>query len=320
METTILCPTTTFRAMGCQIDVWLEADGTTATAAFVSVENLFAKNERILSRFSPTSELSQLNGRSGQWVLVSDLLWDVLEEALIWASATDGLFDPTCLNALEAAGYGVSFEALARVQAHGRFPSDHLLHGQWSAVQLDPSRQAVRLPEGVRLDLGGIAKGFTAQQAVDYLSTLGPCLVNAGGDLVAGDAPVDLPGWPVGVALPSEDLAEATAVAADNALSLWLANAALATSGIDYRRWLVNGRAAHHLINPHTGLPAETDLITATVWAAQAAEAEVRATTTLLLGQKDGLHFLQQQPHLAAALIAADGELHLTHTMSNLII
>lgn len=315
MNETITCPTIAFRAMGCQIELWLEADEETAVAAFATVEKLFVENERILSRFSPTSELSQLNGRSGQWVIVSDLLWNVLEEALVWAAATDGLFDPTCLNALEAAGYAVSFEAMTAMPRNGRAQTSHLLAGQWSSIRLDESRQAVYLPPGLRIDLGGITKGYTAQQAVELMSPWGACLVNAGGDLVAGAAPANLPGWPVGVAAPSS-----LAHRASNVLSLWLANAALATSGIDYRRWVMNGRNAHHLIDPRTGLPADTDLLTATVWAAQATEAEVRATTCLIMGRQDGLDFLESQPHLAAALFSTDGQLHLTSAIHNLSI
>ena len=314
MSATITCPSTTFRAMGCQIELWLEADEVTAVAAFDAVEKLFAENERALSRFSPTSELSRLNGRSGEWTPVSDLLWDVLEEALIWAAETDGLFDPTCLNALEAAGYAVSFEAMAAAQVNGRSQTQHALTGQWSSIQLDPAHQAVYLPYGLRIDLGGIAKGYTAQQAVDLMSPWGACLVNAGGDLVAGAAPQNLPGWPVGIARPSAD------GNADNALSLWLENAALATSGIDYRRWQVNGRAAHHLIDPRSGLPAITDLLTATVWAAQAAEAEVRATTSLIMGQQRSLEFLENQPHLAAVLFNTEREMTLTTNVSRLAI
>ena len=310
--TTITCPTHTFRAMGCQIDLWLETDEATAVSAFAAVVQLFAENERLLSRFLPTSELSQLNGRAGQWVPVSDLLWNVLEEALIWALATDGLFDPTCLNALEAAGYTASFEALAAAQHNGRSAATHLLTGQWSAIRLDVDRQAVYLPPGVRIDLGGIAKGYTAQQAVNLMSRWGACLVNAGGDLVAGPAPAGFPGWPVGIARPSATKRTNTA------LNIWLVDAALATSGVDYRRWTMNGRAAHHLIDPRTGQPAATNLLTATVWAAQAAEAEVRATTSLIMGLHESLDFLESQPHLAAVLFSADGEMHQTPTIHNL--
>jgi len=298
--------------MGCQIDLWLEADEATAVSTFDAVAQLFAENERLLSRFLPGSELSQLNGRAGQWVPVSDLLWNVLEEALIWASATAGLFDPTCLNALEAAGYTASFEALAAAQHNGRSQTQHLLVGQWSSIRLDTDRQAVYLPPGLRIDLGGIAKGYTAQQAVDLMSYQGACLVNAGGDLVAGAAPAGFPGWPVGIAHPSEF------DQANNSLSVWLVDAALATSGVDYRHWTVNGRAAHHLIDPRTGLPAATDLLTATVWAAQAAEAEVRATTSLIMGLQESLDFLESQPHLAAVLFSADGDMYQTSTIRNL--
>lgn len=291
-----------FRAMGSEIGLWLEADAAAADEAFAAVEALFAANEAALSRFRPTSELSRLSGRSGAWTPVSDLLWDVLREALALAAETDGLFDPTLLHAIEAAGYTRSFEQLTTV-APAAATAPGANHGRWTAVRLDERRQAVWLPPGVGIDLGGNAKGYTAQQAVDLLGQWGPCLVDAGGDLVAGAAPTDLPGWPVGVARPSSGLEQAEA----DVCTLWLVDASLATSGIDYRRWQQNGRLAHHLIDPRTGRPADTDALTVTVLAAEAGTAEAWATAALILGLAAGRQRLLAQG-LAAVLIGSDGQ------------
>ena len=163
-----------FRALGCEMAVWLEtAVPEDAATAFAQVEALFATNEQALSRFRPDSELSQLNAHSGQWVPVSDLMWDVLTLALGMAAITNGRFDPTTLNALEQYGYTVSFEQLNRIGRNGHSPHPVPALGQWTAVELDETQQAGYLPEGVRLDFGGIAKGYTAQQAVDLLHTWG---------------------------------------------------------------------------------------------------------------------------------------------------
>jgi thiamine biosynthesis lipoprotein len=314
---TLSTPSTTFRAMGSQINVWLDAEEVAAEEAFADVKNLFDENEQALSRFLPDSELSYLNGRTGQWTTVSPLMWHMLQEALIWADATGGLFDPTLLNALEAAGYTRSFEELPVLHEDGRFSTVQWFpkpKTNWTHIKMDADRQAIWLPEETRIDLGGIAKGITAEQAAARLSQWGPCLVDAGGDLTAGDAPNGFPGWPVALSLPwsAENPHEETIG------TMWLANATLATSGTDFRRWQVNGRLAHHLIDPRTGQPAQTDLLTTTVLASKAAAAEAWATAILLLGSETGYTVLNEHPHLSGVLITENETIFLTHDMAQL--
>lgn len=300
-----------FRAMGSKIVVWLEtADSGAADTAFTRVEALFAANEHALSRFRPESELSRLNARSGEWVAVSELLWEVLALAISMAAMTDGRFDPTMLNALEQCGYTDSFEKLAdsgRANHHSSFVA---FPGQWTAVALDEKSQAVCLPPGVRLDLGGIAKGYTAQQAVELMRPFGPCLVDAGGDLAAGDGPAGYPGWPVAVGAPSPGEGHETA----DLFTAWLANRSLATSGIDYRTWFSNGRVAHHLLDPTTGRPAETAGLTVTILADEAATAEAWATATLIAGSVAGMDALLNAD-LAGLMVLKDGRILLTPSM-----
>jgi thiamine biosynthesis lipoprotein len=125
----------------------------------------------------------------------------------------------------------------------------------------------VSLGDGVRLDLGGIAKGYTADRVAERLATAGPCLVNLGGDLTVRSGR-----WPVAV---TDDL------------TLELTAGALATSGRDRRHWRRGGVEAHHLIDPAKGLPASTDVVRATVFAATAAEAEALATAAFLGAELD---------------------------------
>lgn len=300
-----------FRAMGSEMAVWLETtDSHTATTALAQIEALFAANEQALSRFRPDSELSQLNARSGQWMVVSDLLWDVLTLALEMAAMTDGRFDPTMLNALEQSGYIVSFEQLASIDSNDRPSTMMSFPGQWAAVELDEVRQAVYLPEGVRLDLGGIAKGYTAQQAVDKLRMLGPCLVDAGGDLAAGAAPQAYPGWPVAITAPWTG----TATEPVDLCTLWLADGALATSGIDYRTWQWHGRPSHHLIDPTTGHPATTDGLTVTILVEDAVQAEAWATATLVAGSRAGMETLLAM-NLAGLMVLQNGRILVTPLM-----
>ena len=100
----------TFYAMGSQMTAWLTLDDAgLANEKLRQVKSLFQAAEKRLSRFQTTGELSRLNAQPGRWVKVSRVLWDVVSKALRLARDTEGLFDPTILKALEAAGYRSSF-------------------------------------------------------------------------------------------------------------------------------------------------------------------------------------------------------------------
>ncbi len=305
----------TFRAMGSQIVLWLDtADWRAAAPAFAEAQALFVRNENALSRFRPHSELMQLNGRSNQWVPVSDLLWREVTLAVQMADMTNGRFDPTLLHALHHAGYDQSFEQLTTGVRNGPTQAKpRSLLGRWREIELDENRQAVRLPLGVGLDLGGIAKGDTAQQALSLLEKTGPALIDAGGDLVAGLAPANCPGWPVALSAPWTAAAPTRDLA-----TFWLANGALATSGVDYRSWVQDGQVAHHLIDPQTGQSANTDALTATVFAPEAAVAEAWATATLIAGMDAGIDNLLEHD-LAGLVIARDGRILATPAMDHLL-
>ena len=146
---------TTFSAMGtvCALAVTAEQrDRATARLALSTASNEVRACERILSRFDPRSQLSELNRAAGSWVQVDECLFDALTHAVRLRGETDGRFDPTILPALVAQGYDRSFELLEPKPAR---PHD------WSAgamIELEPAGRRVRIEEGSSLDLGGIGK------------------------------------------------------------------------------------------------------------------------------------------------------------------
>ena len=244
-----------FNAMGTDVEVLLDApESATAAAALEGVEAEFERLEQILSRFRPDSELSRLNA-AGRLHAASDDLVRVIELALEARAETDGLFDPTVHDALVAAGYDRTFDDIAADGA--AVVSATRCGGEVRVVG-----RTIELEPGIHIDLGGIGKGYAVDRACDLLAPAGPCLVNAGGDLaVRGGA------WPVGVA---------------TGLTLELSRGAIATSGRDRRRWQRGVEELHHLIDPTTGRPAETDLVRVTVVAASATEADVLAKVAFL--------------------------------------
>jgi thiamine biosynthesis lipoprotein len=276
-----------FRAMGTDVDVYVDvAPGPDAVLALASVETEFRRLEAVLSRFLPDSELSRLNG-SGTLDAGDDLL-AVVELALAARERTGGRFDPTLHDALVAAGYDRSFALLEDRETARPFEAPS--HGRRRVLVRD---RRIELDEGARLDLGGIAKGYAVDRAVEWLAPVGPCLVNAGGDLAVSGVP-EAGLWPVAVALPS------------GSLILRLTEGALATSGRDRRRWRVGDEERHHLIDPRTGRPATSDLVTVTVAAPNAVEAEVWATALFLAGEEAAVVEAEARG-IPAVLVTADG-------------
>jgi thiamine biosynthesis lipoprotein len=301
--------------MGSQISLWLETDAKEAAAAFREVERLFSEVEGALSRFDPSSELSQVNQQSGQQIQPSQLLWDVLVRALEMAEETGGLFDPTVIDAVEAAGYTRDFqEIMAGHIAEDKPPAALSSGGHWEDITLDWDNHRFWLPPGLRLDLGGIAKGYTAQQAAEVLSLRGAALVNAGGDVVAGAAPGNQPGWPVSVSAPYMPGEEPK-----DLLVVWLADTTLATSGVDYRKWTWHNQPAHHIIDPRFRRPAETDILTASVLDNDACRAEAWATSTLIMGAETGIRRLNDQG-IAGVLVDQNQHMSVTDPMQEKIV
>ncbi|MBV9791375.1 MAG: FAD:protein FMN transferase [Chloroflexi bacterium] len=294
----------TFRAMGCQMLALLDDESAAAARALADVPQWFAAWEQQLSRFRADSELSLLN-RQGYLRSASPALWEVVQLALAQARFTGGLVTPTLLGALEAAGYDRSFDALTSdlVPSVASEPRSSLEQQPplqaWAEVRCDPATRGIELHAGMRLDLGGSAKGWAADQAVHRLAAFGPALVDAGGDIAVSGPQSDGSPWPIGVADPHSP---------DEQLDLLLLrHGGVATSGRDYRRWRHNGTWRHHLIDPRTQQPAITDLLSATVVGPSAAECEVAAKVLLLLGSRGGLDWLEAHPVFAGLMVLEDG-------------
>ena len=281
--------------MGTDVGLWLwHTDEQAAQTALAWAEQFFAQVEAQLSRFLPTSELSQLNRAAGRPFYASALLFKLTRSALAWRNKTDGIFDPTILNALTAQGYDRSFEQINGQTRHSVTPAEY----RPGRIKLSRSRRNITLEQGAGLDLGGIAKGWTVQQAARQLGQHGPALVDAGGDIACTAPPPDQPFWAVNIADPHHP--------AQDVASLFLANQTVATSTQTGRRWLRNGRPVHHLIDPRTGQPAQSNLAGVTVIAPRLPDAEIHAKTALILGEPKGRAYLARHPHLAGLLVTID--------------
>jgi thiamine biosynthesis lipoprotein len=283
----------TFEAMGTAVVLVLPAARVVEARR---VERLFAEWQGICTRFDPRSQLSRLNSARGEPVVVGELLFRVLSVALEAASATDGLFDPTLLRSLEAIGYDHDFATVVRDAPSRPFSGALPRTGGWRDLRLDAERRTARLPPGVGVDLGGLAKGMAVDAAIVDLTSAGieVAAVDAGGDLAVVGLPPDADRWSIAIDAPGR------------ALTISLSGGAIATSGVARRRWRQGTEARHHLIDPRTGLPSTADLFSVSVAAPTCAQAEVAAKAAFLLGPEEGSRFLVEHG-LAGLFVPGDG-------------
>ena len=266
-----------FSSMGCEIVV-----GGADDEACDAIEALFGRRDRTFSRFRPDSELNLVNARAGTPVRVSGEFASMLALALEAAQASGGLVDPTVGGALEAAGYDADFALLTD---EGPVP-DEVSRVDLRAIRL--IGRSVLVPRGARLDLNGIVKGKTVDDALALMA--GDGFVSAGGDIaVRGGATVSLPGGGM----------------------VRLVRGGLATSGTDRRRWLRGGAVQHHLIDPRTGRPSRSRWTHATACGAYCLAADVAAKSAFLLDD-DGPDWLDEH-HIPGRFVDADGAIVTNH-------
>ncbi|MGZ6316098.1 MAG: FAD:protein FMN transferase [Anaerolineales bacterium] len=260
----------------------------------------FEEWEQSLSRFRSTSELCQLNSRSGSAVAVSQVLWDVFEAACKMAVETSDLVNPLIMDALIRAGYDRSFDLLQPFEDSGRLSLEQINVPALSDIVADEREHKLCLPAGGHLDFGGVAKGWAAEKAMEVLSLYGPALFSAGGDIAVSGLCQDGEPWSIDVDDPFQPGAFIE--------TLYVGEGGVATSGKDYRNWTRGGIPQHHIIDPRNGLPAETDILTATVIAPSSLLAEALAKAVLISGSQDGMAWLDSDDRLAGLLVLENGQ------------
>jgi thiamine biosynthesis lipoprotein len=258
--------------MGTTVDV-----GGASPAETGRIETLFAERELMFSRFRADSELTRVNGSAGRPTLVSPLFASTLELALTAAEETGGLVDPTLGQALANAGYDRDFASLRENPG----PPGPSVGSTRDRIVL--AGRLLAVPAGVALDLNGVVKARTVDEALALMR--GEGYVSAGGDLAARGR--------LSVALPGGE-------------AVSLVRGGLATSGTDRRRWRRGGVEQHHLIDPRTGAPARSPWLQVTVCGRSCLAADIAAKAALVLG-RDGPDWLDDHA-LPARFRTAAGE------------
>ena len=277
------------------VEIWSEDDAK-GQAAIDAVMDEMRHIDDSMSTYKSTSEVSKVNALAAQQVLpISAELFTLLTTALEYSRITEGAFDITYASV----GYMYDFRARKR-------PSDEQIEAALPAINfrhviLDPIAQTVHFSQpGVRIDLGGIAKGYSVDCGIEILQKLGytHALVNAGGDSrVIGDR-FGRP-WIVGIRHPDNP--------EQIIMRIPLVDSAFSTSG-DYERFFdENGVRYHHIIDPHTGRSA-SKVRSATVIAPTATRTDGLSKTAFVLGPDDAMRIYNSLPDVDAVLVTPTGK------------
>lgn len=272
------------------------------------ITHLFKKSERTLSRFNQTSELSQLNNTKNIPFLCSSILFEAIRIADFYYAVTKGIYNPYLGKQLIALGYDRSFELLEANPDEEASPS---LNANIRPLLIDAGMRSITLKQDIQIDLGGIAKGWTAQCIAELLQEDGirSGAISAGGDICAWGLEYKKRVVKIDHPRRTEETIASIELHRD---------AGIATSSIVKRNWVTaGGRRHHHILDPRTGMPSTSNLIQATVIAPTLTEAEAMAKCMLILGWEEGLKRFNDNKNIAFIVLTEEdrclsgGNLHL---------
>ncbi len=263
-------------------------------------EEWFEYAEQTLSRFLPDSELSRLNRSAPLPFKASRLLFELLSVADGYYRETAGLFNPYLGSLLSSLGYATSFER----REHGTFGTP--VAGRYvpnaERCRLNKDTHTVTLGIGASVDLGGIAKGWAAHSFALSLQKEGVQhgAIGAGGDLALWGPPSLA--RDIDIACPLREGRDLLTLTVHGTMGI-------ATSSSEKRRWLdPNGQKRHHILDPRSGSPSDSDLVQVTLIAPNVLQAEIYAKCMLILGERAGARWLgERHPNCAAIVVRHDG-------------
>jgi FAD:protein FMN transferase len=287
----------------CSVELWSD-NVARGEAAISSVFDDMRRIDRLMSTWKEDTEVSRVNREASRHpVKISRELFDLLQESVRYSELTGGAFDITY------ASVGYLYDFKKRVHPDQKAIDAALPGVDWRQMVLDPGHTTVffRRP-GMRIDLGGIAKGHSVDRGIEILRKAGitRAMVNAGGDTrILGDR-FGKP-WVVGVRDPDHE--------GKVFLRLPLTDTAFSTSG-DYERYFdEDGKRFHHIIDPKTGDSARK-VRSVTVIASTATRTDALTKSVFIMGPEEGIAFINTLPDVDAVAVAPDGKVYYSRGLS----
>ena len=285
--------------MGTSVEVTIEDEKGKASEVSKQLFNRFKELEKKFSLYNPESEIVKVNkgAQHSMRCRVSPEFFKLLEKGLIYSELTSGAFDITVAPLVKLWGFK---------ERKYSFPKEEDIKNTlkmcgYTSIILSADEHEVSFSKpGVELDMGAIAKGYIVDEGIKLLRKEGivSALINAGGDLYCMGTPSDKDGWIVAIRHPRKKNKTIT--------QLIVRDKAVATSG-DYENFFIHeGSYLSHIIDPRTGWPAETGVISATVISSKSCEADALATALMLMDKKKGLDLINHLDETEAIIISRE--------------
>ena len=256
---------------------------------FVEIKKL----ELLLNYFSDRSEITAINKAAGiRPVKVSRETLDMMRKTLEISKATRGTFDPTLAPIIKL--WDFSKKRLDNSVPDSRVIKDILKLVDYRKIEINNKSEVFLAKKGMEIDLGGIAKGYAADKAMEAIKAEGikAALVAVAGDIRGFGSSTTRNAWKVGIQDPRPETGSEKPWE-DIFASLYLEDMAISTSG-DYQRFFIkDGKRYHHILDPSTGFPAESDLLSASVIAPEGYIADGLSTAVFALGAEKGMALLK---------------------------
>ncbi len=282
------------------VQVWMD-DDKTAEAAIAAVMDEMRRIDKEYSPWIETSQLYQLNQSVAKAtqknpIKISDELSFIMDKSFYYSQLTEGAFDITFASVARYYDYRAKLKP-SDAQREALLPAINYQH-----IHLDTTTHLVWFDhDKVYIDLGGIAKGYACDRAIDILKKWGvtSASVTAGGDTRLLGNKLGKP-WMIGIKNPRAEDAVA--------ITLPLENIAVSTSG-DYERYFIdsNGERVHHIINPKTGKSTK-GIMSATILGPNGIDTDALSTTVFVMGAEKGLALINQLPEFDAIIITEQGK------------
>lgn len=279
--------------------------GKNGKIAAKTTANELKRLESLMSFFLDSSDVSKLNRAAGESeIKVSFETLSILKTAKLYSKICNGTFDVTIAPLVKL--WGIFTE-------HQKVPSETEINNllqliNYDDILIDDDENTVKLQKnGQMIDLGAIAKGYAADRAIEIYKSYGiqSGFINIGGNVqILGDKP-DNSSWMIGLQNPIQDRGECLGV-------ITTSNKTVVTSGDYVRYFKKEGIRYHHILDPRTGYPANSDLLSTTIITKSSIAADALSTATFILGLEQGKELLDQLEDTEAVFITKDKQIYIT--------
>ncbi|KPU27180.1 thiamine biosynthesis protein ApbE [Caloranaerobacter sp. TR13] len=288
------------------VNIYQDANPIVLDKVFERIKDIDNK----MSKNIKDSDIYKVNINSGNdYIKVSEDVFDVIKRGIFYSKLSNGKFDITIGPLVELWGIGTD---------RAKVPSEEEINNtikliDYKKILLDEKEKKVKLMEkGMKIDLGGIAKGYAADEVADILinENVKHAIINLGGNIFALGSKPDGSPWNIGVQNPFTKRGDYIGI-------VKVIDKTVVTSGVYERYFEQNGKRYHHILDPYTGYPVENSLVSVSIITNKSIDADALSTVAFSLGLSEGKRLIENLDGVEAIFITKDKRVFITDGLNN---